>query len=555
MPSFARISLLAALFALAVPAVAAADPPPVSTSDAFVAAAQSANTGETIHVLPGVYTANVVVKNAGVTIDGPGAILVNKDTTTPTLTFSATSGAPDVVTGLFVINTAPAPDTAHLGQPAVQVGATGLTLQRALALSAAGDAVSSGATSGNPTRPVVIDSSMIFATGKGAAAIRATSSGVGIGDTTITAHHVTLLGTSTVVLDSSGSNGTPAIPPLPSAPPGNISAAFADSILMGKAVAPVANTTPGTGNTATLTAPTSGDHPNLVASDFSTAGMLFANPAKGNYHLRADSPVIGKGGPAKDESPTDIDGDTIRATGASDLGADQFVNRAPTAALAAVTGTVRQNQAITFDASKSNDPEAASGGGITAYHWDFGDGQTATTTTPTTTHAYPTRASFGVTVTVTDRQGLSSKPSAPASFTVIDGVPPTLGVGVPRSHQRIRAYRTKKVKGHTVKTNRRRSVVFFGGASDDIALDKVLIALRPLALKGTQCRWFDGKKSLKAGSCAAPIVLTPSTIGGGWRYAVPLKWKLPRGTYQLTAIALDASGLASAPKVINFRLR
>ncbi|MGB0897089.1 MAG: PKD domain-containing protein [Flavobacteriaceae bacterium] len=55
---------------------------------------------------------------------------------------------------------------------------------------------------------------------------------------------------------------------------------------------------------------------------------------------------------------------------------------------------------VAFDASSST---AASGQNITSYIWSFGDGTTATTATPTTTHTYPSNSGMYVaSVTVRD---------------------------------------------------------------------------------------------------------------------------------------------------------
>lgn len=557
MPLILRSTLVAALAALALPAVAGAATKEVGSSADFVSAGTQAATGDTIHVHAGVYVANVVVSNPGVTIAAdPGAILVGDPAkTTPTLSFAAASGAPDVVTGLFVLNTAPAPSSGATGPAAIQAGGSGLTVQRALALSQTGDALSSAAADGSANRTLTIDSSMLFALGKGAAAIRATAANTlpatPAGTTTIAGHHITALGTSTVVLDNSAANGTAAVPPLvPAAPSGNMTATFADSILLGKR-STATNTSPlSAANTATIETTRS-----KVADDTGDAGLLFVNPARGNYHLRADAPVIGQGGFTSGESATDIDGDAIPATN-SDLGADQFVNRPPTAALAAVTKTVRQNQPVTFDASGSRDPDANIGGGVAAYHWNFGDGHTTTTATPTASHAYAGKQAYSVTVTVTDKQGATSAPSGAATFTVIDGVPPTITVAGPRAGQKIKAYRTKRVKHRLVRTKTRLPVAFFGSATDDVALGKVVLALRSASSKNFVCKWFDGKRSLKSASCGAPLAFAPGTLlNGGWRYALPLKAKLPPGAYKLYAIPVDASGLAGTASIVSFRLR
>ncbi len=57
-----------------------------------------------------------------------------------------------------------------------------------------------------------------------------------------------------------------------------------------------------------------------------------------------------------------------------------------------------------FDASAST----VAVGTITTYAWDFGDGSTATTSAPTTSHTYATPGTFTATVTETDSAGTST---------------------------------------------------------------------------------------------------------------------------------------------------
>lgn len=540
-----RSTLLATLAGLALPAGASAATIEVTNAEQFKAAATNAASGDVIHVAPGLYVANIDVKNQGVTIQAEaGALLANvADAAAPTLTFSAASGTtPAVVTGLAVVNTS----TEGGGPPAIRVGVPGLTLQRAVVVSAKGDGLASAAGANSSARVVTVDSTLLIALDPGAAAIRATSANpVALqpaGTTQLRGRHVTAVGDSSVIVDASGANGAP-LPP-PGAPSGAIAATFADSILLGKRSAKANAGSPvSAANTATINT----DTRNRVADNRNEAAALFVNPARGNYHLRADSPAIGKGGLTEGEAATDLDGDERSSAGVSDQGADEFVNRAPTAALAAVTGSVRQGQPVVFDASKSSDPEAGIGGGIASYQWVFGDGSTETTTTPKTTHIFSERKEYSVTVTVTDKQGRASAPSAPVTFTVLDGTVPTVTVGQPGDKQRLRLYR----KG----TNRRARVTFFGTAADDTGLSKVYLALRPVASRNGQCRWFNGKTRFIRASCNAPTLLTAKLAGSAWRYRLPLRAKLPRGPYQLIAVSQDASGLISAAKVVTFRLR
>jgi len=72
------------------------------------------------------------------------------------------------------------------------------------------------------------------------------------------------------------------------------------------------------------------------------------------------------------------------------------------------------NQEVIFDASSSSDPD----GNILNYIWNFGDNNSTTTDSATTTHSYPTSSQFTVSLTVLDNQGASSSP-ATSSLLVI----------------------------------------------------------------------------------------------------------------------------------------
>ena len=62
------------------------------------------------------------------------------------------------------------------------------------------------------------------------------------------------------------------------------------------------------------------------------------------------------------------------------------------------------NQPVTFDASSSYDPD----GKITAYEWDFGDGNITKTTHEIIKHSYSEAGIYEVTLTVKDDEGATS---------------------------------------------------------------------------------------------------------------------------------------------------
>jgi PKD repeat protein len=98
----------------------------------------------------------------------------------------------------------------------------------------------------------------------------------------------------------------------------------------------------------------------------------------------------------------------------------------PPAAAFTESTSVSTGQVANFDASASSDPD----GTITNYHWDFGDGQTLDTSSPTTAHIYTTPGVKTVTLTVTDNDGSSGQ--AQHSYTVLNR-PPVAVFTVPTS--------------------------------------------------------------------------------------------------------------------------
>jgi probable HAF family extracellular repeat protein len=77
-----------------------------------------------------------------------------------------------------------------------------------------------------------------------------------------------------------------------------------------------------------------------------------------------------------------------------------------TAPVAKVSGpaTGFRSSVLTWDGSGSSDTN----GDTLSYRWDFGDGSTLTTSTPTATHSYATEGSYRVTLTVNDGETSSS---------------------------------------------------------------------------------------------------------------------------------------------------
>ena len=77
-------------------------------------------------------------------------------------------------------------------------------------------------------------------------------------------------------------------------------------------------------------------------------------------------------------------------------------DQAPTASF--TVAPAPPGSATSFNGSASSAPQ----GTVATYAWVFGDGTTANTTTPTTTHTYSTSGPFTATLTVTDSAGTST---------------------------------------------------------------------------------------------------------------------------------------------------
>ncbi|MDD4903803.1 MAG: PKD domain-containing protein, partial [Candidatus Bipolaricaulis sp.] len=86
-------------------------------------------------------------------------------------------------------------------------------------------------------------------------------------------------------------------------------------------------------------------------------------------------------------------------------------NQPPTASFSFSPASVAAGQTVVFDATASSDPDGA----IASYAWTFGDGATATGSSPS--HAYADAGSFTVTLTVRDDGGLSRSTSRTLAVT------------------------------------------------------------------------------------------------------------------------------------------
>ena len=529
----------------------------------IAAAAGAAGAGDAVQIAPGTYTENATFGAGGVTVtgstDAPGVVVGG------TLTFSG-GGGPSVLQKLIVATGAGGgPAVAATGAAGVAVrdavlisadgpgmsitGGAGNALTRSSVLAAAAGGVGVDVALGTAGASLTIDSSIISggARATGLAVTTGTGNGtlLSAGSATVTARHLTIAGAGTAIaLDSSRTTG------LISAQ-GNIAMTATDSIVQGATLrknnAGLLGLV-GQPNTASLT---------LTRTDqTSTPEALFVNPAKRNYHLRADAPAIDKGQVTADDSPTDVDGQPRSAGAASDLGADEFVNTGPTAAIAVKTPSPRATIAIAFDGSGSLDREAGLGGGIAEYRWTFGDGSTQTTAVPTVEHIYPRAGNVVAQLVVVDRQGAASEP-ATAPLALASGTAPTVVITRPKPAAAI-ALLVRKRKGE--KRGRRAKISFAGTAKAAAGVKTVVVSIEKIGTTKKTCTWLDKRKGLVKAPCAQPVLINARLQPGAWNYTVASSIKLARGSYRVSAYGTDNGGAFgnSAPakrRIVRFTLK
>ncbi len=137
---------------------------------------------------------------------------------------------------------------------------------------------------------------------------------------------------------------------------------------------------------------TGGRSPNSVA--ISPSGMYL-------YTTDYESNNVSAFSIAPDGSLSMVPGSPL-ATGEGPLKVVVSPDQGPVAAFSVTPGPA--GYLSEFDASGSSDPEGA----IASYRWEFGDGQTETTSTPTTTHTYAAVGPYTATLTATDEAGCST---------------------------------------------------------------------------------------------------------------------------------------------------
>ena len=453
----------------------------------------------------------------------------------------------------------------------------------AVSVTSAGDSSSA--------KKAVLESSILTGgpdTGGGLLAVSLNPAAPGIstaGPVTVEGRHITVAGGKAgVALDAlaGGLVLTGAV--------GNVTGTFTSSILHGdnRAQHHVAGLLPPTAaNTSTFSCTTcDGAKPTgngtitwADGTPNTEDGKLFVDPAKRSYAIRADAPVIDKGGDlVAGESDKDVHGQARKTGAQTDIGADEFLNRAPTAAFGSTATTVRENAAVGF-LSGATDPEAAFGGGIAEWRWDFGDGVLQTTTVGGVVHTYAKRGSYNVTLTVVDRQGAVSETTAPKTIVVRDGTPPRVAITRPAvnaslklSAAKRKCKTTKPKAGSKAKPKRTctkpkpKKLTVAGTATDESGLASVEVAVRIVSRSGASsaqtgtCEFHTGLRVVQR-PCDKPVFRKARISGTAWSWTSRTRKALPTGRYEVTARATDTQGVvstlftAAAKTKLAFRVR
>jgi hypothetical protein len=256
---------------------------------------------------------------------------------------------------------------------------------------------------------------------------------------------------------------------------------------------------------------------------------LFSTPS--GMRLKFGAPVIDKGGPlAAGESATDIDGDPRIGGAASDIGADEFTNHAPTLTLSVLPAMPHAGETVTAS-GRAVDREGSSD--IAGFATDWGDGSPRSTmATGVAQHVYAKPGTYTVSMIVQDRSGVFSD-VAQQSVTVTDGDPPLVRLTAPAAGKKVRL---NSDWGHKQLTIR-------GVATDVSGIGAVEIALTKRGPK-KKCLQYVGKTFGK-GACDGLVFLPAVVSGDSFTLRTEKGVVIPTGSYQVRARAKDVLGNAT----------
>jgi PKD repeat protein len=241
-----------------------------------------------------------------------------------------------------------------------------------------------------------------------------------------------------------------------------------------------------------------------------------------NFHLLPASPAKDTGGPiVGDESTTDVDGEPRVEGTASDIGADEFVNKAPEVTAIKIDPASPKSGQIATISMEAKDPNA---GEVLTYGFDYGDGTApATSPSPAVQHIFPKPGTYTVSVVAVDSLGVPSNVLT-QSVTVVDGVAPRIKI----------TSRKLLVKRHELRVR--------GNVNDPAGVAKVEISLT----RSAGCRHYTGTgfaRNSKA-DCTKNRQWVEAQLIGGTRFEITTNpdVKIPKGKYVLRARATDKAG-------------
>lgn len=339
----------------------------------------------------------------------------------------AVAVSPDGVTAYVLDSTAATltPITVASGSAGTAVSLAGCTAPKGLAIAPNG-ARAWISCSGNAK---VVSVTLASGAVGSAISVGATPLGIAISPDGATAYVVSSgAGTLTPVATSSGAAGTPislsscttpqAVAILPSGTKAYVACSGSNAVVpvtlasgsvgaaIGVGTTPVALAVGPGGSRVYAVDSGSDDVTAISVSTGSTTGSVSVGAAPRGIAIAPDGSTayVTNSGDATVTpiSLSTLSAQTPIAVGASPAGVAFVPDQAPAAALAVTPGAA--GAATSFDASAST----VSYGTIASYAWNFGDGATATTASPTTSHVYAAGCSYTVTLTETDSAGTST---------------------------------------------------------------------------------------------------------------------------------------------------
>lgn len=228
-------------------------------------------------------------------------------------------------------------------------------------------------------------------------------------------------------------------------------------------------------------------------------------------------------------------------------------DRAPAAAFGAGTAGLT----VTLDASAASDAD----GTVTEYAWNFGDGQTATGSQPTVSHAYAQPGSYSVTLTVTDDEGCSEalvftgqtasctgSPGARVSHTVtvaapVTPAPPAPAAPAPAAHQAIERFTldsrcVRPARDGKARIGLRLRLAQPGSVAIQVYRAETATNVERCPARNPD-RHYRGKLRRVA---ALQDVATQPAVAASVRRQVTRSFRLRPGLYRIGVRALDADG-------------